>query len=75
MEKLTTVINTEFITLVNLLKFEGIIETGGQIKDLLENQEIKVNGFIVNEKRKKIYPGDLIHIEDICEIAVEAEEE
>ena len=50
------------IQLNQLLKWIGVLETGGQIAFLLERRAILLNGVIVQEKRKKIYPGDIVTI-------------
>ena len=52
----------EYITLVNLLKYEGIIQTGGEINILIENNLIKYNGQIEYRKRKKLYKNDIVEI-------------
>ena len=58
-------IHSPVIQLDQLLKWAGIVETGGQVKPLLEEGMIKLNGVIVSEKRKKIKPGDVIEIEGV----------
>lgn len=58
----TIEINTETIQLDQLLKWAGIIESGGQVKFLLEEQRIKRNGEIETAKRRKIKSGDVIEI-------------
>lgn len=63
MEKIS--IHTETIQLDQLLKWAGIIESGGQIKYFLDNESISVNGKIVTEKRKKIIAGDVVEVKDI----------
>jgi len=55
-------INTDVIQLDQLLKWAGLIESGGQMKFLLEDQKIKLNGEQVTAKRKKIVPGDIVEI-------------
>ena len=55
-------ISSDMIQLNQLLKWIGVLETGGQIGFLLERRAILLNGVIVNEKRKKIYPGDIVTI-------------
>ncbi|MDF2698852.1 MAG: hypothetical protein K0Q49_408 [Haloplasmataceae bacterium] len=55
-------IHTEFITLGQLLKFENIVESGGVVKDFLNEIPIKVNGVLENRRGKKLYNGDLIEI-------------
>ena len=59
------IIYTPLIQLDQLLKWEGIVDTGGQVRPMLEAGMIRVNGEIATERRKKIIPGDIIEIEDI----------
>lgn len=56
------------------IKLEQIIGTGGQIKFLLDDEKIKVNGEVCHEKRKKIYPDDLVEIQGIGTLVVVKEE-
>ena len=46
-------IHTEYIQIDQLLKLEGIIETGGQIKSFIDEGILTLNGQVVTEKRKK----------------------
>lgn len=73
-ETMNALIHTEYIQLDQLLKYENIIPTGGQIRELLENQLITVNGILCTEKRKKIKPNDVVVIKDIATINVISEE-
>lgn len=66
-------ISTPHINLDQLLKWAGIIDTGGQIKPMLEDGIIKLNGTVVTERRKKVYPGDTIEIDGIGNYRVVAE--
>ena len=66
----TISIQTDYIQLDQLLKYANILETGGQIKELLAEEIITLNGTIVTEKRKKIYPNDVVSIEDEISITV-----
>ena len=50
------------IQLNQLLKWIGVLETGGQIGFFLERRAILLNGVVVQEKRKKIYSGDTVTI-------------
>lgn len=52
------IINSEYIQLNQLLKFSGLISTGGEAKYFIEENEIILNGVDVFELRKKIRPGD-----------------
>ena len=66
----TISIHTDYIQLDQLLKYANILSTGGQIKELLAEELITLNGTIVTEKRKKIYPNDVVSIEDEISITV-----
>lgn len=56
MEKLTVQIETEYITLTNLLKYAGVVMSGGQAHELIEAGFVSLNGQKVLEKRKKSVP-------------------
>ena len=58
-------IKTDVIQMDQLLKWAGIIESGGQMKFLIEDQVIKLNQVLVTEKRKKVFPGDILEINGI----------
>lgn len=58
-------INTEYIQIDQLLKLEGVIETGGQVKGLIDDQVITLNGNMVTEKRKKCRVGDVVGVEGL----------
>ena len=73
MQKLKVQIETEFITLTNLLKFAGVVMSGGQAHELIEEGLVILNGQPVSEKRKKIYAGDVVKVKDLAEITVENE--
>lgn len=57
-------INTEYITLGQLLKFADIAHSGGDIKYYLQNTEILVNGEQENRRGRKLYPNDVVKIDD-----------
>lgn len=58
------IIKTEYITLGQLMKFAGLAHSGGNIKYLLQESEITVNGEEENRRGKKLYPGDIIKIDN-----------
>lgn len=68
-------IHTEWIPLDKLLKFAGVVESGGQAGDWIADGIITLNGQIVHEKRKKIRPGDIVTIGDEVILAVKQEEQ
>lgn len=52
------IITTEFIKLQDLLKFAGLVETGGEAKALIQEGHLFVNGETCTQRGKKIRPGD-----------------
>lgn len=73
MQKDEVAIKTEFITMDKLLKFSGVADTGGQAFMMVEDGIIKLNGNPVTEKRKKVFPGDVVNIDNQVELTVVAE--
>ena len=64
MEKQIIFIDTEFIKLQDLLKFAGLVETGGQAKILIQDGYVTVNGEICTMRGKKIRNGDKVTLDD-----------
>lgn len=73
MQKDEVAIKTEFITMDKLLKFSGVADTGGQAFMMVEDGIIKLNGKPVTEKRKKVFPGDVVNIDNQIELTVVTE--
>ncbi|GEN31235.1 S4 domain protein YaaA [Cerasibacillus quisquiliarum] len=63
-------ITTEYITLGQLLKLANIFESGGMIKQFLQEQGVFVNGEVEKRRGRKLYPGDIIEFEDGLTIQV-----
>lgn len=63
MEKVA--INTESINLDQFLKWIGVVDTGGQVKLMLEDRSVLVNNNYVHERRKKLKPGDIVEIKSV----------
>ncbi len=74
MQKENIAITTECITMDKLLKFSGVADTGGQAFLMVEDGIVKLNGKLVTEKRKKVFPGDVVNIDDQIELTVSKEE-
>ena len=55
-------ITTEYITLGQLVKFLSLVGSGGEVKFFLSENEILINGEIDNRRGRKIYPNDLVAI-------------
>lgn len=75
MQKEQITITTEYISLDKLLKFAGIADTGGQAFMMVEDGIISLNGVQVQEKRRKIYPGDVVNIDNQLELTVVREQD
>ena len=73
MQKEQIAIITEFITMDKLLKFSGVADTGGQAFLMVEDGIIKLNGKLVTEKRKKVFPGDIVNIANQIELTITKE--
>ena len=63
-------ITSEFIKLDSLLKFAGIVETGGIGKEIILEERIKVNGEVCTMRGKKIRPGDRVSVSGGGEVEV-----
>jgi len=55
-------LESEYITLGQFLKITDFIQSGGQARFFLENNEILINGEPENRRGKKLYPQDKIQI-------------
>ena len=53
-------INTEFIRLDALLKFENLVMSGGEAKAVIQDGMVKYNGEECTMRGKKVYPGDTV---------------
>jgi len=53
----------DHIPLNNLLKVLNLVETGGEANIRITDGEVKVNGQIETQKRKKLRPGDVIEFQ------------
>lgn len=53
-----------YIELIQLLKAEGIAETGGHAKFIVDEGEVVRNGEVEYRKRAKLVVGDRIEVHD-----------
>jgi ribosome-associated protein len=53
-------ITKEPVELYKILKFEGLVSTGGEAKLLIGDGQVTVNGEVETRRRKKIVNGDVI---------------
>lgn len=54
------IITKEPVELFKILKFEGLADSGGEAKAVIEQGLVKVNLVVETRKRKQIVGGDLI---------------
>jgi len=57
-------ITSEPVELYKILKFEGLVSSGGEAKIVIADGQVMVNGKIETQKRKKIVSGDTIEFGD-----------
>ena len=57
-------INREPVELYKILKFEGLVPSGGEAKQIIADGLVLVNKVVETRKRKKIFSGDVIEFED-----------
>jgi ribosome-associated protein len=53
-------LSREPVELYKILKFEGLVGSGGEAKLVIAEGEVRVNGVTETRKRKKIVSGDII---------------
>ena len=60
----------EFITLGQLLKYENVIENGGQAKFFLSEYLVYVNDEEESRRGRKLYVGDVVKIPGVGEFEI-----
>lgn len=53
-------ITREPVELYKILKFEGLVSTGGEAKLLIGDGQVTVNGEVETRRRRKMVDGDII---------------
>jgi len=53
-------ISEEPIELYKILKFENMVDSGGEAKNVISEGQVIVNGKVETRKRKKIFSGDVV---------------
>ncbi len=67
-------ITKEPVELYKILKFEGLVGSGGEAKLVVGDGLVRVNGMVETRKRKKIVCGDIIEFgQDIIRIEFSAQ--
>jgi len=63
-ENIIAELESEFVELYKILKFEGLADSGGNAKQAIAEGRVSVNGEVETRKRKKIKAGDQIDFID-----------
>ena len=53
-------INREPVELYKILKFEGLVSSGGEAKLLIGDGQVRVNGEVETRRRRKMLNADVI---------------
>jgi ribosome-associated protein len=51
---------SNYIKLDSFMKWQNLVETGGQAKLLIQNGEVRVNGKIETRRGRKLVDGDKV---------------
>ena len=60
MANITVTLKESPTELYKILKFEGLVSSGGEAKQVISDGLVSVNGEVETRKRKKIIAGDTI---------------
>lgn len=63
-ENIIAELESEFVELYKILKFEGLADSGGMAKQAIAEGLVSVNGEVETRKGKKIRAGDQIDFID-----------
>ena len=55
-------ITTEYITLGQFLKLADVIESGGEAKSFLAQNEVKIDGVQDNRRGRKLRGGEIVEV-------------
>jgi ribosome-associated protein len=65
-------VTSEFIVLGQLLQLAGVVDTGGEAKNLIGTQAVAVNGEPEGRRGRKLRPGDVVQLADAESLRVVA---
>jgi ribosome-associated protein len=57
-------IRGDMIRLGQLLKLADVVEGGGEVKDLLAEVPVRVNGEREDRRGRQLHPGDVVRVGD-----------
>lgn len=59
-EPTVVTVREEPIELCQLLKFVGLTDSGGEAKQVISDGQVRLNGVVETQKRKKVLAGDRV---------------
>mgnify|MGYP000901125489 CR=1 FL=1 len=66
-------IDTDFIKLDSFLKLAGVVMSGGEAKEMIQDGMVEVNGDVEKRRGRKLYPGDRVLFDCNAAFIVERE--
>ena len=63
-------IRTQPVELYKILKFEGLVSSGAQAKQVIDEELVLVNGDIETRRRRKIVDGDRIEFDNLTLLVI-----
>ncbi len=54
-----------FIKLDQFLKWQQVVQSGGQAKQLIQNGDVEVNGEMELRRGRKLFAGDVVSVDDL----------
>ncbi len=61
------------IRLDDFLKVRGMVATGGEAKILIQAGDVSLNGDVETRRRKQLFLGDVVDIDDVTLIVNESD--
>lgn len=58
----------EPVELYRILKFEGLVDSGGMAKQVISEGAVRLNGEVETRKRKKVIAGDRVEFANVVMI-------
>ena len=66
----------EYIKLDQFLKLAGVVESGGEAKQMIQSGQVTVNGTIETRRGRKLYHNDVVVVDgEEMVVQVESDEE
>jgi len=57
-------INTEFIKLSQMMKMANLVQSGGEAKQFILQEQVMVNNEVCIQRGKKLYQDDIIEFDE-----------